>query len=166
MLKTGQYKLQIRRVFTLVAVDAGGNQSENREVIFFTEAYQEQEPGSLQFSDSITDSDGRYNYEYSLYYGYITTPGQALSGSWTLPEGYHAVVTVSMVSPDGENYDLSLESAGDGSPSPSITKVRADGTEYSTAELPEGYTATWKVKGHTGDDYSPDDRVIVYEHKI
>ena len=107
-------------LFSLVAVDADGNQSVKQEVMVTTVAYPA--PGSFQLSDSKTYSDGGYNYEYSLYYGYISSPGQVLSGSWTLPEGYHGVVNVSMISPEGENYDLSLETVGDGNRLPVRTR--------------------------------------------
>ncbi|KRE24987.1 fibronectin type III domain-containing protein [Paenibacillus sp. Soil522] len=141
-------------LFSLVAVDAAGNQSVKKEVTVTTAAYTA--PGSFQLSDSKTYSDGWYNYEYSLYYGYISSPGQVLSGSWSPPKGYHGVVNVSMGSPYGENYDLSLETVGEGN------RLLTNGTEYSATEVPGGYKAEWRVKGHTDKDYSPDKKVFVY----
>ncbi|SFI42528.1 Regulator of chromosome condensation (RCC1) repeat-containing protein [Paenibacillus sp. UNC496MF] len=44
----------------------------------------------------------------------------------------------------------------------STTHISSDGFEYSTAGLPEGYTAEWSVRGHTIDDYSSNKKVIVY----
>ncbi|MCR2806297.1 RCC1 domain-containing protein [Paenibacillus soyae] len=117
----------------------------------------------LQLADSVSyQADDSY-YEYSLYHGYISSPGQELSGSWSPPEGFHGVVKVSMVSPEGEDYDLSLEILdGGGNRLPENTTKLPDGTEYSTAEVPEGYTVKWRVKGHTDMDYSPDKKVVVY----
>ena len=85
-----------------------------------------------------------------------------MSGSWSPPEGFHGVVKVSMGSPDGENYDLSLETVGEGNRLPEDTTLLTDGTEYSAAEVPGGYRAEWRVKGHTGNDFSPDKKVFVY----
>ncbi|WP_169507495.1 fibronectin type III domain-containing protein [Paenibacillus harenae] len=147
-------------LFSLVAVDAAGNLSVKQEVTVTTAAYPA--PGSFQLSDSKTYSDGWYNYEYSLYYGYISSSGQELSGSWSPPEGFHGVVKVSMASPEGEDYDLSLETVGEGNQLPEDTTLLTSGTEYSAAEVPSGYRAEWRVKGHTGNDYSPDKKVFVY----
>ncbi|MBO7743100.1 hypothetical protein I8J29_02755 [Paenibacillus sp. MWE-103] len=148
-------------IFSLVAVDADGNQSEKKEVQVTTSAITT--PGTFRLTDSKTYSDGWFNYEYLLYDGYITSPGQVLSGSWTPPEGYHGVVNVSMITADGENYDLSLETVSEGGyPIPRLTTELSDGTEYSGAGLPIGDTAVWKVKGHTDQDYSPDKKVTVY----
>jgi hypothetical protein len=147
-------------LFSLVAVDAAGNQSVKQEVTVTTAAYTA--PGSFQLSDSKTYSDGWYNYEYSLYYGYISSPGQVLGGSWSPPEGFHGVVKVSMGSPEGENYDLSLETVGEGNRLPEDTTLLTNGTEYSATEVPSGYRAEWRVKGHTGNDFSPDKKVFVY----
>ena len=146
--------------YSLVAIDSAGNRSSNRYVTVTTAAYTA--PGSFQLSDSKTYSDGWYNYEYSLYYGYISSSGQWLSGSWSPPEGFHGVVKVSMASPEGEDYDLSLETVGEGNRLPEDTTLLTGGTEYSAAEVPEGYRAEWRVKGHTGNDYSPDKKVFVY----
>ena len=85
-----------------------------------------------------------------------------MSGSWSPPEGYHGVVKVSMVSPEGEDYDLSLETVGEGNRLPEETTLLTDGTEYSATEVPRGYRAKWRVKGHTDNDYSPDKKVFVY----
>ncbi|WP_051250723.1 fibronectin type III domain-containing protein [Paenibacillus harenae] len=147
-------------LFSLVAVDADGNQSVKKEVRIYTRAYTA--PVSFQLSDSKTYSYGGSNYEYSLYYGYISSSGQVLSGSWSPPEGSHGVVKVSMVSPEGEEYDLSLETVGEGNRLPKDTTLLTNGTEYSAAEVPEGYKAEWRVKGHTGNDFSPDKKVFVY----
>lgn len=38
----------------------------------------------------------------------------------------------------------------------------ATGNEYSAAEVPSGYRAEWRVKVHTGNDFSPDKKVFVY----
>ena len=78
------------------------------------------------------------------------------------PEGFHGFVKVSMGSPEGEDYDLSLETVGEGNRLPEETTVLPDGTEYSAAEVPGGYKAEWRVKGHTEQDYSPDKKVFVY----
>ncbi len=147
-------------LFSLVAVDADGNQSVKKEVTVTTAAYTA--PGSFQLSDSKTYSYGGSNYEFSLYYGYISSSGQELSGSWSPPEGFHGVVKVSMASPEGEDYDLSLETVGEGNRLPEDTTLLTGGTEYSAAEVPGGYRAEWRVKGHTGNDYSPDKKVFVY----
>jgi alpha-tubulin suppressor-like RCC1 family protein len=147
-------------LFSLVAVDADGNRSAKKEVTVTTAAYTA--PGSFQLSDSKTYSDGWYNYEFSLYYGYISSPGEVLSGSWSPPEGFHGVVKVSMGSPEGENYDLSLETVGEGNRLPEDTTLLTGGTEYSATEVPSGYKAEWRVKGHTGNDFSPDKKVFVY----
>ncbi|WP_051250606.1 fibronectin type III domain-containing protein [Paenibacillus harenae] len=147
-------------LLSLVAVDADDNQSVKKEVTATTAAYTA--PVSFQLSDSKTYSYGGSIYEYSLYYGYVSSPGQVLSGSWTPPKGYHGVVKVSMGSPEGENYDLSLETVGEGNRLPEDTTILTNGTEYSAAGLPEGYTAEWRVKGHTDNDYSPDKKVFVY----
>ncbi|MDQ8734335.1 fibronectin type III domain-containing protein [Paenibacillus sp. LHD-38] len=120
------------------------------------------DPNQLQLSDSKTYQTGGSNYEYSLYYGYISSPGQELSGSWSPPEGFHGVVKVSMVSPEGEDYDLSLETVGEGNRLPEDTTLLTNGTEYSATEVPGGYRAEWRVKGHTGNDYSRDKKVFVY----
>ncbi|MDQ0059947.1 RCC1 domain-containing protein [Paenibacillus harenae] len=120
------------------------------------------DPNKLQLSDSKTYQADGSNYEYSLYYGYISSSGQELSGSWSPPEGFHGVVKVSMISPEGEDYDLSLEAVGEGNRLPEDTTKLPDGTEYSAAEVPGGYTAEWRVKGHTDQDYSPDKKVFVY----
>ena len=145
-------------LFSLVAVDAAGNQSVKQEVTFTTAAY----ATPFQLSDSKTYSYGGSNYEFLLYYGYISSSGQELSGSWSPPEGFHGVVKVSMISPEGEDYDLSLETVGEGNRLPEETTVLPDGTEYSAAEVPGGYKAEWRVKGHTEQDYSPDKKVFVY----
>ncbi|MFD1953876.1 fibronectin type III domain-containing protein [Paenibacillus thailandensis] len=147
-------------LFSLVAVDADGNQSVKKEVTVTTAAYAA--PGSLHLSDSKTYSDGRYNYEYLLYYGYISSPGQVLSGSWTPPEGYRGVVNVSMISPEGEDYDLCLATVDDNYPSCGPNTEHPDGSEFSTIEVPADNTAEWRVKGHTENDYSPDEKVFVY----
>lgn len=120
------------------------------------------DPNQLQLSDSKTYQAGGSNYEYSLYYGYISSSGQELSGSWSPPEGFHGVVKVSMVSPEGEDYDLSLETVGEGNRLPEETTELPDGTEYSAAEVPGGHRAEWRVKGHTDNDYSQDNKVFVY----
>ncbi len=70
------------------------------------------------------------------------------------PEGFHGFVNVSMGSPEGEDYDLSLETVGEGNRLPEETTLLPDGTEYSAAEVPGGYKAEWRVKGHT-------DKIIV-----
>ncbi|WP_364145345.1 fibronectin type III domain-containing protein [Paenibacillus sp. LPE1-1-1.1] len=147
-------------LFSLVAIDAYDNQSVKQEVTVTTSAYTA--PGSFQLSDSKTYSDGWYNYEFSLYYGYISSSGQELIGSWSPPEGFHGVVKVSMASPEGEDYDLSLETVGEGNRLPEDTTLLTNGTEYSATEVPGGYRAEWRVKGHTGNDYSPDKKVFVY----
>ncbi|MDQ0062736.1 fibronectin type III domain-containing protein [Paenibacillus harenae] len=147
-------------LFSLVAVDAAGNQSVKQEATITTAAYAT--PGSFQLSDSRTYSDGWYNYEFSLYYGYISSSGQELSGSWSPPEDFRGVVKVSMGSPEGEDYDLSLETVGEGNRTTEDTTKLPDGTEFSAAEVPEGYRAEWRVKGHTDKDYSPDKKVFVY----
>ena len=79
-----------------------------------------------------------------------------MSGFWSPPKGYHGVVNVSMGSPYGENYDLSLETVGEGNRLPEDTTLLTNGTEYSATEVPGGYRAEWRVKGHTGNDYSRD----------
>ena len=122
-------------LFSLVAVDAAGNQSVKKEVTVTTAAYTA--PGSFQLSDSKTYSYGGSNYEFLLYYGYISSSGQELSGSWSPPEGFHGVVNVSMGSPYGEDYDLSLETVGEGNRLPEDTTLLTDGTEYSATEVPE-----------------------------
>ncbi|WP_274652828.1 RCC1 domain-containing protein [Paenibacillus humicola] len=116
---------------------------------------------SFQLSDSKSNVNGGSHNEYSLYYGYISSPGQELSGSWSPPKGFHGTITVSMISPKGKNYDLNLDILGDGSQSNEETKENQDGTEFSKTEVPEGYTAEWKVKGHTDEDYSQE-KVFVY----
>ncbi|MDQ0111992.1 hypothetical protein J2T15_001427 [Paenibacillus harenae] len=147
-------------LFSLVAVDAAGNQSVKQEVTVTTAAYAT--PGSFQLSDSKTYSYGGSNYEFLLYYGYISSSGQELSGFWSPPEGFHGVVKVSMGSPEGEDYDLSLETVGEGNRLPEDTTLLANGSEYSVTEVPGGYRAEWRVKGHTDKDYSPDKKVFVY----
>ncbi|RCW49188.1 fibronectin type III domain-containing protein [Paenibacillus prosopidis] len=147
-------------LFSLVAIDAYDNQSVKKEVTVTTAAYTA--PGSFQLSDSKNYSYGGSNYEFLLYYGYISSSGQELSGSWSPPEGFHGVVKVSMVSPEGEDYDLSLETVGEGNRLPEDTTLLTGGTEYSAAEVPGGYRAEWRVKGHTGNDFSPDKKVFVY----
>ena len=119
-------------------------------------------PNQLQLSDSKTYQAGGSNYEFSLYYGYISSSGQELSGSWSPPEGFHGVVKVSMISPEGEDYDLSLETVGEGNRLPEDTTELPGGTEYSATEVPGGYRAEWRVKGHTDKDYSQDKKVFVY----
>ncbi|WP_274648814.1 fibronectin type III domain-containing protein [Paenibacillus humicola] len=146
--------------YSLIAVDTDGNQSERKTIEFTTAPYTA--TGSFQLTDTKTDTDGWHHYEYSLYNGTISTPGQELIGSWTPPEGYHANVNVSMISPDGENYDLRVETVDNGSYSSLPTNVKPDGTESGSAWVPAGSTAVWKVKGHTLQDYSPDKKVIVY----
>ncbi|MDQ0114055.1 RCC1 domain-containing protein [Paenibacillus harenae] len=146
-------------LFSLVAVDADSNHSVKKEVTATT-AYEP--PVSFQLSDSKTYSYGGSNYEFLLYYGYISSSGQELSGSWSPPEGFHGVVKVSMVSPEREDYDLSLETVGEGNRMPEDTTLLTGGTEYSAAEVPNGYRAEWRVKGHTGNDFSPDKKVFVY----
>ena len=116
----------------------------------------------FQLSDSKTYQAGGTNYEFSLYYGYISSSGQWLSGSWSPPEGFHGVVKVSMISPEGEDYDLSLETVGEVNRLREDTSELPDGTEYSSTKVTGGYRAEWRVKGHTGDDYSPDKKVFVY----
>ncbi|MGM0879873.1 MAG: fibronectin type III domain-containing protein [Bacillota bacterium] len=147
-------------LFSLVAIDAYDNQSVKQEVTVTTAAYAA--PGPFQLSDSKTYSYGGSNYEFLLYYGYISSSGQELSGSWSPPEGFHGVVKVSMASPEGEDYDLSLETVGEGNRLPEDTTLLTNGTEYSAAEVPGGYRAEWRVKGHTGNDYSRDKKVFVY----
>ncbi|WP_274654621.1 fibronectin type III domain-containing protein [Paenibacillus humicola] len=147
-------------LFTVVAVDADSNQSLNQGVIVTTAAVPTS--GSFQLSDSKTYSDDQHTYRVSLYYGYLSSPNQVLSGSWTFPKGEHGKVNVSMISPEGKNYDLRMETAGDGHQIPITAKELPDGTEYSAAEIPEGYTASWSVKGHTAQDYSPNKKVFVY----
>ena len=147
-------------LFSLVAVDAAGNQSVKKDVTVTTTAYTA--PGSFQLSDSKTYSYGGSNYEFLLYYGYISSSGQELSGSWSPPEGFHGVVKVSMASPYGEDYDLSLETVGEGNRLPEDTTLLTNGTEYSATEVPGGYRAEWRVKGHTGNDFSRDKKVFVY----
>lgn len=120
------------------------------------------DPNQLHLSDSKTYQAEGFNYEYSLYYGYISSSGQELSGSWSPPEGFQGVVKVSMVSPEGEDYDLSLETVGEGNRLPEETTELPDGTEYSAAEVPGGHRAEWRVKGHTDQDYSRDKKVFVY----
>jgi hypothetical protein len=120
------------------------------------------DPNQLQLSDSKTYEEGGSHYELSLYHGYLSSPGQELSGSWSPPEGFHGVVKVSMVSPEGEDYDLSLETVGEGNRLPEDTTLLKDGTEYSAVEVPGGYRAEWRVKGHTDNDYSQDKKVFVY----
>ncbi|WP_274651185.1 RCC1 domain-containing protein [Paenibacillus humicola] len=119
-------------------------------------------PDTFQLSDSKTYQAGGIHYQYSLNYGYISSPGQELSGSWTAPEGFHGEVTVSMISPEGVNVDLRLETISGGNRLPEDTKALPDGTERSTAKVPGGDTAKWTVKGHTDNDFSPDKKVIVY----
>ncbi|NBD22977.1 RCC1 domain-containing protein [Paenibacillus glycinis] len=145
---------------SVVAVDADGNQSEKKELTFTTAPVAA--PGIFRLSDSKTYSDGWTTYEYALYYGYVSSPGQVLSGSWTPPEGYHGLITVSMISPDGENVDLSLQTVDKEYRSPRPTSQLPDGTEYSRAGVPVGSTAVWQVKGHTEHDYSPDQKVFLY----
>ncbi|MDQ0059920.1 RCC1 domain-containing protein [Paenibacillus harenae] len=147
-------------LFSLVAVDADSNHSVKKEVTATTAAYTA--PVSFQLSDSKTYSYGGSNYEFLLYYGYISSSGQELSGSWSPPNGFHGVVKVSMISPVGEDYDLSLETVGEGKRLPEDTTLLTDGTKYSAAEVPVGYRAEWRVKGHTDNDYSPDKKVFVY----
>ncbi|NBD24942.1 RCC1 domain-containing protein [Paenibacillus glycinis] len=118
--------------------------------------------GSFQLSDTKSASNGGVMNEYALYYGYVSSPGQELSGSWSPPAGFHGTVTVSMVSPEGKMYDLSMETAVDGRQVPITVKKLPDGTAYGTAEIPEGYAASWSVKGHTAQDYSPNQKVFVY----
>ncbi|MDQ0059922.1 hypothetical protein J2T14_002094 [Paenibacillus harenae] len=65
-----------------------------------------------------------------------------------------------MVSPEREDYDLSLETVGEGNRMPEDTTLLTGGTEYSAAE-PSGYRAEWRVKGHTGNDFNPDKKVFV-----
>ena len=45
---------------------------------------------------------------------------------------------------------------------PKGTTLLTNGTEYSAADVPGGYKAEWRVKGHTDKDYSPDKKVFVY----
>ncbi|MDQ8737988.1 fibronectin type III domain-containing protein [Paenibacillus sp. LHD-38] len=144
-------------LFSLVAIDAYDNQSVKQEVTVTT-AY----TAPFQLSDSKTYSYGGSNYEFLLYYGYISSSGQELSGSWSPPEGFHGVVKVSMASPEGEDYDLSLETVVDGNRLPEDTTLLTNVTEYSATEVPGGYRAEWRVKGHTGNDYSRDKKVFVY----
>ncbi|WP_051251498.1 Calx-beta domain-containing protein [Paenibacillus harenae] len=139
----------------------GSNTTANVTIIDNDPASHPNQPG-FQLSDSKTYHAGETKYEYSLYYGYISSSGQELSGSWSAPEGCQGVVTVSMISPEGEDYDLSLETAGRGNRLPVDTKLLKGGTEYSAAEVPGGYKAEWRVKGHTGNDYSPEKKVFVY----
>ena len=117
--------------------------------------------GSFQLSDSESYQYGGSHYEYLLYYGYISSPGQELSGSWSPPAGFHGTVTVSMISPIEEDYDLSLETVGEGNRSPKVTEEYPDGSEFSKAEVPEGYAAEWRVKGHSYEDYSQE-KVFLY----
>ncbi|WP_051250475.1 fibronectin type III domain-containing protein [Paenibacillus harenae] len=119
-------------------------------------------PYQLQLSDSKTYQEGGSNYKFALYYGYISSPGHELSGFWSPPEGFHGVVKVSMVSPEGEDYDLSLETVGEGKRLPVKTTKSSSGAENSAAEVQEGYAAVWRIKGHSDDDYSPDKKVFVY----
>ena len=91
-------------LFSLVAVDADGNQSVKKEVTVTTAAYATPRP--FQLSDSKTYSYGGSNYEFLLYYGYISSSGQELSGSWSPPEGFHGVVKVSMVPRKGKIMTL------------------------------------------------------------
>jgi len=67
-----------------------------------------------------------------------------------------------MASPEGEDYDLSLETVGEGIRLPEDATLLTGGTEYSATEVPRGYKAEWRVKGHTGNDYSRDKKVFVY----
>ncbi|SFJ77663.1 Alpha-tubulin suppressor [Paenibacillus sp. UNC496MF] len=117
---------------------------------------------SFHLSDSKSNESGGSHNEYSLYYGYISSPGLELSGSWSPPEGSRAIVTVSMISPAGLDYNLSLATVGGGNRSPAETGEYPDGTEFSKVEVPEGYAAEWKVKGQSGNDYSQDEKVLVY----
>ncbi|KRE33959.1 hypothetical protein [Paenibacillus sp. Soil522] len=67
-----------------------------------------------------------------------------------------------MASPYGEDYDLSLETVGEGNRLPEDKTLLTNGTEYSATEVSGGYRAEWRVKGHTDKDYSPDKKVFVY----
>jgi hypothetical protein len=51
---------------------------------------------------------------------------------------------------------------GEGNRLPEDTTLLTGGTEYSATEVPGGYRAEWRVKGHTVNDYSRDKKVFVY----
>ncbi|SFJ76133.1 Alpha-tubulin suppressor [Paenibacillus sp. UNC496MF] len=118
--------------------------------------------GSFQLSDSKSYSNGGSTYDYSLYYGYISSFGQELSGSWSPPAGFHGTVTVSMISPAGVDYDLSLTTVGEDNQSPEETGKYPDSTEFSKAVVPPDSAVVWRVKGHSDNDYSQDEKVFVY----
>ncbi|SFS67423.1 RCC1 domain-containing protein [Paenibacillus sp. BC26] len=118
--------------------------------------------GFFQLSDSKSYEKGGSLFEYSLYYGYISSSGQELSGSWSPSMGFHGTVTVSMLSPAGVDYDLSLATVGKDTLSPGETGENPDGTEFSKSVVPRDGAAVWKVKGHSDNDYSQNEKVLVY----
>ena len=61
-----------------------------------------------------------------------------------------------MNSPEGKDYDLSMQTDGDGRQVPVTTKELPDGTEYGAADIPAGHAASWSVKGHTAQDSRPE----------
>ncbi|NBD23058.1 RCC1 domain-containing protein [Paenibacillus glycinis] len=160
----GQHSLAIKSDGTLWSwgLNRGGQLGDGTETgrVAPVQVYLKQ-TGSFQLSDSKSYEVGGSHYEYLLYYGSILSPGQYLSGSWSPPEGFRGTVTVSMISTKGEDYDLTLETVGENNRSLEKTKEYSDGSEFSKAEVPEGFSAEWSVKGHSDEDYSQE-KVFVY----